>query len=479
MRPILTASALSAPTRTPPADCALPFAATTADAQPGDDADHAAQGGGQGAVDTCQKPADQRQGRGGDQLPPQNGADRPAQGAKTGVHRSAPAKPRDFSVLRHGRSTRCAQHRLGRFSAASSATGRGDRGSSSAPRPCRSLAPGADLDRGAEALRRPPPRGARDRGRRASCAAARAPRSSCCTSASVSRTDSPFAATRLPASIWRAPSSASSARAWPISSAPSISISCTGRASLSRRSRLVVALRERPTASAACSCVILNSSTRRCRPAASSIGFRFSRWMFSISDMASAASSGTSRTSAGTSLEARHLRRAPAPLAGDQLVAVAVHRAHQERLHQALRADRGGELGERLLVHLRARLVLARAGCAPTGSVSSASRGDLVAAEQRVEPAAQSLGLVHAGCPLSENFVGEREVGLRALRGRVPQHRGHAVARRLGEPHVARHQRAVHLVAEVRLELLRHLLRERVARVVHRAQQPGDLELPG
>ena len=42
-------------------------------------------------------------------LPPQNGADRPAQGAQTSAHRSLlPAKPRDFSVLRQGRSTRCA-----------------------------------------------------------------------------------------------------------------------------------------------------------------------------------------------------------------------------------------------------------------------------------------------------------------------------------------------------------------------------------
>jgi hypothetical protein len=46
------------------------------------------------------------------------------------------------------------------------------------------------------------------------------------------------------------------------------------------------------------------------------MGFRFSRWMFSISDMASAASSGTSRTSAGTSSRpaicAARQRRSPA-----------------------------------------------------------------------------------------------------------------------------------------------------------------------
>jgi hypothetical protein len=56
-------------------------------------------------------------------------------------------------------------------------------------------------------------------------------------------------------------------------------------------------------------------------------------------------------------VEPGHLRGTPAPLAGDQLVAVSIHRAHQQRLHQALRANRRGELGERLLVHLGARLI--------------------------------------------------------------------------------------------------------------------------
>jgi hypothetical protein len=58
-------------------------------------------------------------------------------------------------------------------------------------------------------------------------------------------------------------------------------------------------------------------------------------------------------------VQAGELRSAPAPFAGDDLVAAAVDRAHQDRLHDALRLDRGGQLVQRLLVHVRARLVLA------------------------------------------------------------------------------------------------------------------------
>src|SRR5678816_1582524 len=71
--------------------------------------------------------------------------------------------------------------------------------------------------------------------------------------------------------------------------------------------------------------------------------------------------------------------------------------------------------------------------------------------------ARRGLGLVpwvsSCGLSLSENFGGERQISLRSLGGRVPQHRRHAVARRFGEAHVARHQGAIDLVAEVLLEL--------------------------
>jgi hypothetical protein len=74
--------------------------------------------------------------------------------------------------------------------------------------------------------------------------------------------------------------------------------------------------RERPIALAACWWVMPNSSIRRWTPIASSSGLRSSRWMFSISDIASAASSGISRTSTGTSVRpaicAARQRRSPA-----------------------------------------------------------------------------------------------------------------------------------------------------------------------
>ena len=53
---------------------------------------------------------------------------------------------------------------------------------------------------------------------------------------------------------------------------------------------------------------------------------------------------------------------------------------------------------------------------------------------------------------------------------------GNAVRRRLGEAHVAGHDRAIELGAEVALQLGGDVLRERVARVVHGPQQPLDLE---
>ncbi|MNM93953.1 hypothetical protein D3C81_1063410 [compost metagenome] len=60
-------------------------------------------------------------------------------------------------------------------------------------------------------------------------------------------------------------------------------------------------------------------------------------------------------------VQARNLRGAEAAFAGDDLVAVRLgHAAHEDRLHQPLRADAGGQLLQRALVHARARLVLAR-----------------------------------------------------------------------------------------------------------------------
>ena len=55
------------------------------------------------------------------------------------------------------------------------------------------------------------------------------------------------------------------------------------------------------------------------------------------------------------------------------------------------------------------------------------------------------------------------------------QHR-HAEARCFREPHVPRNDRAIDLVSKVLEQLRRDLLRERVARIVHGAQQSLDLQ---
>src|SRR6218665_952877 len=64
------------------------------------------------------------------------------------------------------------------------------------------------------------------------------------TSFSASRTLSFFAAISVAQVIWCAPSSGTSARAWPMSRSPAISMFCTGAANCSRRSRLLAALRD-------------------------------------------------------------------------------------------------------------------------------------------------------------------------------------------------------------------------------------------
>ena len=111
--------------------------------------------------------------------------------------------------------------------------------------------------------------------------------------------------------------------------------------------------------------------------------------MFSISAIASAALIGDFPHQHRDFGKPGHLRRAPASLAGDQFVAIAPYRAHQHRLHQALRLDRGGELGERLLVHAGARLVLARPDRADRqASPCESLRCAFVAAEQRIQAAA-------------------------------------------------------------------------------------------
>ena len=70
----------------------------------------------------------------------------------------------------------------------------------------------------------------------------------------------------------------------------------------------------------------------------------------------------------------------------------------------------------------------------------------------------------------------ERHVGRGAARLHVVQHAGHAVARRLAQPNVARNDRVEHLLLEELADVARHLLAEIRAFVVHRQQHAFDVE---
>ena len=117
----------------------------------------------------------------------------------------------------------------------------------------------------------------------------------------------------------------------------------------SSRSRFDTATRLRPTRRPTSSRVRPSSSTRAATARASSTGFRSSRAMFSTIAASSDAASSRRSTIAGTR-EAGPLRRAPAPLTGDQLVAAALARAHEDRLQHAVLGQRLGERVERRLV---------------------------------------------------------------------------------------------------------------------------------
>ena len=64
-------------------------------------------------------------------------------------------------------------------------------------------------------------------------------------------------------------------------------------------------------------------------------------------------------------MQLRPLRRPPAALAGDQLIAV-VDRPDEDRLEHAALGDRGGQLGQRLLVEICR-------GCAGLGRIRAIS----------------------------------------------------------------------------------------------------------
>src|SRR5580698_4157769 len=75
------------------------------------------------------------------------------------------------------------------------------------------------------------------------------------------------------------------------------------------------------------------------------------------------------------------------------------------------------------------------------------------------------------------HFRAELDISLRTTRRAVEYHARQAVTRRLGEPYIARNDDIEELVAEMLLELLRHLLLQRDARVEHDPQQPDHLQV--
>jgi hypothetical protein len=76
----------------------------------------------------------------------------------------------------------------------------------------------------------------------------------------------------------------------------------------------------------------------------------------------------------------------------------------------------------------------------------------------------------------AHHFAGEALVGQRAARFGIVEVDRLAMARRLGQAHVARDDRAQHLVAEMLGELQRNFVAEVVARVVHGAHEAFDFE---
>ena len=83
--------------------------------------------------------------------------------------------------------------------------------------------------------------------------------------------------------------------------------------------------------------------------------------MFSISAIAAADFVGHLANQHRNFVEPREPGGAHPALAGDDLVASGLDRAHQHRLHDALGLDAFGQLVQRALVHAGARLV--RPGC--------------------------------------------------------------------------------------------------------------------
>src|SRR5216684_34877 len=98
--------------------------------------------------------------------------------------------------------------------------------------------------------------------------------------------------------------------------------------------------------------------------------------------------------------EPRALGRKPAPLAGDDFIPAAVDWPRQDRLHDALVANRLRELAERFLVHLRSRLIAARADLVERERAQRVASSRLVGTrQQRIQSASESFEPSHRRLP--------------------------------------------------------------------------------
>ena len=105
------------------------------------------------------------------------------------------------------------------------------------------------------------------------------------------------------------------------------------------------------------------------------------------------------------------LRRTPAPLTGDDLELPVLHRANQDRLDHALRLDRVGQIGDRVRIHLRARLIAAgpQAGerqLRSDGPAACGSSGASSASRPRPRPLTLTMlvGYARSGCGWRESI---------------------------------------------------------------------------
>ena len=172
--------------------------------------------------------------------------------------------------------------------------------------------------------------------------------------------------------------------------------------------------------------------------------------MFSISAAASSRSSGNVANDDRDLEQPGALRCAPAALAGDDLVA-AVGPADDDRLDDAVRAGsiaRARRCGSSSIVRAAGTCWAAADRCRRRATFRrAAARGRI--GDERAQTAAERRTFVSHAALLPartrgarsvarEDLAGEREIRLGAARFHVVEDRGHAVARRLAEPDVAR-----------------------------------------